>query len=117
MVIKNLWNNVSLICGCHEKETFLTPNMKGNSLFYSCPKYYDMNREQGERACTNHITVDDYERIILCLGDIIANNEKNNIVGNLTGHTWSDGKIQYKVVRHDENKIYVSVVNEIALRR
>lgn len=117
MIIKNFWQQVSLFCGCHNKPVEMIPNTKGSTLFYSCPKYYEENREKGEHACANRIKLDDYQSAVEHLSTIIAQNEMDGNVENLTGYRWNDKGIEFEVIKHEPNKkLQISMINRPAMK-
>lgn len=115
MMIKNLWKNVKIYCGRHEELVELVPNEKGSTLFYSCPKYYSMNREPNEKACANRISMMDYQMIVEHLGDVISMAEQNQEMINLTGHRWKKKNIRCEVVDHENGEYKVKVINTKSL--
>lgn len=116
MIVKNIWEKVKIYCGCHDELVELTPNTKGSTLFYSCPKYYGANRAPNEKACTNRISMDDYQALVEHIGDILYENEVKRISENLTGHKWKRRNIEYEIIREENNFFYVKIINRAALK-
>ena len=131
-MISNLWNSVRLVCGCHPDSkgpVYMQPHdsptskasisMYGNSLnmFYSCPKYYPDNREPGEHACRNHISLKEFEKMLEVISkELEAGDDLTGSV-QLVGLTWkSKSGIEYKVVRQTEKHIDVMCINRRALK-
>ena len=115
MIVKGLWQKVHLICGCHEERVDLVANEKGRTLFYSCPRYYSENRASKEKACSNRITMDDYQYVVEYLGEIIAKNEMNLTIADLTGLEWDKKNVHYRVCQVKNGHYIVSVVNKKSL--
>ena len=115
-MIKNLWKDITLYCNCHKEKVLMQPNPKGSSLFYSCPRYYSENRSPDEKACCNRISLNDYQAAVEHIGERLAKNEAENVVENLTGHTWSRKGIQHTVISHEDGNIKIAVKNLTALR-
>lgn len=64
-MVKNLWKQIEVVCGNHEKDYPVMGLKQGHrSLFYSCPKYYPDTRQPGETACRNHVSTEDFEKIL-----------------------------------------------------
>lgn len=118
MIIKNLWNNIEIVCGCHEEKVLLQPNENGSTLFYSCPKYYSANRKEGEKACSNRISMNDYQALVEYIGGKLADAELRNEREHLEGFHWKKRNIEYTIEKHDmeSNHFIVRVVNRAALR-
>lgn len=114
MIIKNIWNKVSIYCGYHEELIELVPNTRGSTLFYSCPKYYSENRSPDEAACANRIKIDDYQGIVEHLSEKIAENDANGIIEDLTGYEWKKRGIRFRVIKYTDEAIHVSVINPAA---
>lgn len=116
-MIKNLWSSIRIVCGNHDgKEIPLEPKM-GQSLFYSCPKYYDFNRTENERACGNRISGVDYERMVMHLSSKIEEASLKLDKVWLQGYTFKIKDIEFKVIKHTDKELIVSVLNKKALGR
>ena len=116
MTIKNIWNFITLYCGCHEEPVLMTANTKGNTLFYSCPKYYEENREPGEKTCVNRIKLDDYQDAVEFLCKKIIETSTNESYEDLIGFTWSKKNMEFKIIKYLENDIRLSVINKTAVK-
>lgn len=113
-MIKNIWKNIDVVCGNHEDlHTRLIPTQGKDSMFYACPKYRSENREEGERACPNRITLKDYEAMIKHLSDKL---EEGCGFINLTNHQWTSKGIEFKVLKHRDDYIRVSMLNKKSLQ-
>lgn len=119
-MIKGLWNNVELVCGCHGDEIpvekkIMTPKAGYKSMFYSCPRYYPENRMPDEKACVNHVNIEDFQKIL----DIICKKtEEQMIFGQnavLQGFSFKVKDIDIKVISHTSEKIVISVCNKKAI--
>lgn len=121
MLIKNLWGKIHLFCGNHgEDETIEMTIHEGSdtmkTAFYSCPKYYPDNREKDERACVNHISVMDFEKMLNHISDEIGKGIKNGEEIDLKGYKWKDRYIEYKVIRFEEEYIGVLCLNKKSIK-
>lgn len=117
-MIKGLWNKIEIVCGCHEavhERPVMTPKAGHRSMFYSCPKYYPDAREKGETACVNHVSTDDFQKIL----DKICEEAEDQMAfgqsASLTGLSFSIKTIDVKVIEHSQDKIVIMVVNHKAL--
>ena len=65
-MIKNFWKQIEVVCGNHGEDKTVKMSWKQGhrSMFYSCPKYYPDARVEGERACRNNVSVEDFEKIV-----------------------------------------------------
>ena len=113
-MIQNLWKDVKLVCGNCATHTPLEPKI-AESLFYSCPKYYDFNRTPEERACGNRISGVDYEKMILHISKQIEAATLNMEKIWLQGYTFKIKSIEFKILQHTDKEIVVSVLNKKAL--
>jgi len=116
-VISGSWNDVTLVCACHDNPVEMVIQ-QGQSLFYACPKYHAENREADERGCNNRLSMDDYMKMLEHLHGVLVEAEMRDERMTLTHYTWKDTKgTQYKVLRHDGNKMVISVLNKRAMNR
>ena len=116
-MIKDFWKSVTLVCGCHEKPVKMMIQSGPSSMFYSCPKYYPNNRQAGETACANRITLLDYEEMLKILETQMESNDGFEIM-NLAGFKFINLKktIEFYVIKHENNEIVVSMKNLKALK-
>lgn len=125
-MVENLWSMVRLFCGNHhEKPCQMLPHnapsgkmaqsLYGSSLnmFYSCPKYYPENRAPEEKCCRNHISMNEFEKMLAHISDALAKYEETGGTVNLTGEKWKSRQgVIYEIVRHDEKHIDVMCLNK-----
>lgn len=122
-MVRSLWKRTKLYCANHEHPVEMTIQMKGETPFYACPWYYQQcdvhpdGRPEGEKACVNHISMNDCEKMIDHLSEIIEGNIANDIYGSLRGEKWKNRRgIEYEVL-DDENQLYkIKVLNKTALK-
>lgn len=116
-MVKNLWKQVLIVCGNHgEPENVMSLKTGHRSMFYSCPKYYPEAREPGERACKNHVSVDDFEKI---LGRLSKEVEELMISGQkpcLKNLKYKVKTIEVEVMKHSDNCLVLKVLNKKALQ-
>lgn len=97
----------------------MSRSLYGNSvmnMFYSCPKYYPENREEGEPCCRNHISMKEFESMLAYLSDTLEKAQKGGGSIDLTGLRWkSKSGVEYNVIRHTDKHIYVKCLNQRAL--
>jgi hypothetical protein len=115
-MVKNLWKQIEVVCGNHEKDYPVMGLKQGHrSLFYSCPKYYPEARQPGERACKNHVSTDDFEKILEKLSEEA---EKQMINGQkicLKNLKFKVKTIEVEVIYHVDDVIKLKVKNKKAL--
>lgn len=129
-MIVNLWSKIHLICGNHDgKEIMMVPHeaassamsrsLYGNTsmnMFYSCPKYYPENREEGEPCCRNHISMKEFEGMLTHISDILENAQKSGGTMDLTGLKWkSKAGVEYTILRYTDTRIDVRCLNQKSL--
>ena len=116
-IITGSWSDVTLLCGNgHSEPVTMTIQQGPLSLFYACPKYHAENREVNERACNNRLSIEDFTKMLEHLHDMIIEAELRDERLQLTNFEWKDRKgTQYKVIRHDIDKLVISVYNKRAV--
>ena len=116
-MIKNLWNITEVVCGCHgDVNPSMTLKTGHRSMFYSCPKYYPEGREPGELACVNHLSTDDFQKIL----DKISSEIENSLVFgqsmSLLGLKFTVKTIDVKIISYSDEKIVIQIKNKNAIR-
>ena len=115
-LITGSWNDVTLVCACHDKPVNMVIQQGPSSLFYACPKYHLENREAEERGCNNRLSMEDYTKMLEHLHGLLVEAEMNDERLQLTNYTWKNAKgTQYKVIKQDGDKMIVSVYNKRAI--
>lgn len=115
-MIRNLWEQIELRCGCHESHPIMTIQTKGVTPFYACPKYYPENRDYGEKACVNHIGINDFDKMLKIIEKELRDGEDNFEQVNLTNLKFKIGAMDFQVEQQVEDKIKINVVNKNALK-
>lgn len=115
-MIQNLWKDIKIVCGNCVNNTPLEPKV-AESLFYSCPKYYDFNRGPEDKPCGNRISGIDYERMVNYISKQIEEASLKMEKIWLQGQTFKIKNIEFKILTHTNNEIIVSVLNKKALGR
>lgn len=115
-MIKNLCSIIEFYCGNgHENPIpfdVKDGSSRGMDSFYACPKYYDYNRHEGEKACNNNLSFRDYYSFVTKLDKILTEAEMNGQKVNLTNMVIKMGKVEYTIFEHSDKKIRVSVINK-----
>ena len=116
-LIRGSWDDITLVCCYRHKEPIPMIIQAGpSSPFYACPKYHEENREPGERACNNRLSLQDYTKMLEHLHKMVIDAELNDEKINLTNYTWKDRKgIEYKVLSQNGDKLVISVYNKRAI--
>lgn len=119
------FKGMRLFCACHnepvemsihEGSVYAAFNGTSGSVFYSCPKYYEDNRDTDEKPCFNRLSLTEYEKLIEDLSAVLEENAGDQI--NLTGYRYKNNKgTDFHVLKHDVHHIDVSVLNNRALMR
>lgn len=109
-MITGLWKMIEIYCGNnHEELVPLQPVQGPLSLFYACPKYYEDNRKENEKKCSNRINLNDYNSLVEHLTKILSEAEENDEILNLEGYKWKSKGIMYEVFKHNDRKIKIKV--------
>jgi hypothetical protein len=120
-MIENIWEKISIYCGCHDKPIKMVPHEGStyavwsggtNSMFYSCPKYYEENRTPDEHACFNRLNLVEYEEAVTHISDIKEQSMTEDSSVNLTGYRWKNKKgTEFQIMTDDKDGIKISVIN------
>ena len=118
-MIKNIWSLISIYCGNHDEDTSieLVPHAGNDNMgmFYSCPKYYNENRDEHELACANRLNLVEYEEMVSYISKLIESQISREV--NLAGHRWKNKKgTEFYIFSHDSKGIKVTVLNKKAVR-
>lgn len=132
-MVVNLWEKVRLYCGNHEKVDgvklpHMTPHEAGSSatsvglygnnmkMFYACPRYYPSEREEGEPACRNHISMKEFENMLSFISGEIEKANRNDEMVDLVGLSWkSKNGVQFEITKYNDNHIDVVCLNPKSL--
>lgn len=116
--VKNLWGMTKFFCGHgHSTPVEMTYKQGPTSMFYSCPRYYvDQENRPNERACTNRLSFDDTEAIIMKLSDVILKHEKDGQEFDLTNYKMTYKQIDVKVLKYNASEMWLEILNRRALR-
>lgn len=98
-MIKNIWNSVRIVCADHTDTPEMEISPKQKYIQYVCPK------------CNNHISADDFEKVIQFLMKKMEEAEFNDELVDLTNVKWTARKTEYKVLCFKNDKIVVSADN------
>lgn len=98
-MIRNIWSSVKIVCAEHTDTPKMEISQKQNYIQYVCPK------------CSNHISVDDFEKVIQFLTKKIEEAEFNDEIVDLTNVRWTARNIKYNVLCFKSDKIVVSADN------
>ena len=119
-MVKNLWKKIHLYCGNHKDDCSIEMKIHdgkdAGNAFYSCPKYYPDNREPGEKACVNHISVNDFEKMLNHIMEILVKGAKDNEEIDLTGYKWKDRYIDYHVLKYSDECINILCLNKRSIK-
>lgn len=115
-IITGGWNDVTLLCACHQEPVELVLQSGPSSLFYACPKYHQENRIEGERACNNRLSLEDFTKMLEHLHGTIIDSEMRDQHIQLTNFSWKNPKgTQFRVLDHHGDKFTISVYNKRAI--
>lgn len=117
--ILNIWRHITLTCGCHKGQHVPMTIQRGpDSLFYSCPKYYPENRENGEIACANRINLIDFEEMTDIISEKVVEAEQNFEVLDLNNVQFDNKRkdIHFRITKAENNELEVEMISKKALR-
>ncbi len=117
-IMKNLWGNTRFFCGHDHKEPVEMTYKTGDTMFYSCPRYYvDNTNRPGERSCANRLSFADAEKILDKVTEQITEIEESGGMVNITNYQFDYNGIHVKVLNHDpmSEKLDLEILNRKAL--
>lgn len=111
-MITNLWNNIELYC-CHRHDEPIKMEVQQGpkTIFYACPKYHEDNRDDEEKACRNFLYLNEYEKMLNKISDLLYKAEMNNVKDNLEHYKWSENGVDFEIFSHVGDKIKIKMVN------
>lgn len=117
-MITGSWNKTTLICGNHPEgeEHQMIIQQGPHSPFYACPKYNIENLKPNEIQCYNRINLNDYEKMLNHIANILVEGEINGEEICLTNHTWKYRGKEFKVLNHDKNGIVIKFIDKLAVK-
>lgn len=118
MILGTQWNDIKLICGNHgddiSNEMVLHQGREGMSVFYSCPCYQSILKEESTgKSCNNRLNIVDYEKALEALVDEKID-EDGNVVP-LKGLTLKRKGVNFKVLEEKDNQLVVKMLNVKAI--
>lgn len=117
-MITGQWARTKIICGRHEDEQVeLVLRENDGEMFYACPKYYDANREPGEKPCFNRLSIGAFEKMLEEIAHIEIEAEENDEEINLTNYKWERNGIQFTVIKYTPQECVIMVLNKKSISR
>ena len=116
--IVNSWQNVHLFCCKNHKEPqemelLNTPK----AIFYACPKYFEKNREDGEPACINPVYLNDVEKAVKKINDMVGAAAMADNELNLENVKFTIDNVDYTVLKDDNGVLDIAVENRKVVRK
>lgn len=104
-MVSGVWRKTTFYCGNeHEELTEMPLIQKGRVLYYGCP------------CCKNILSVNDAEKVINYLSDLLYEADLNCEKLNLTNHKWKRKTTTYKILEHNDF-VKVMVLNKGELNK
>lgn len=108
------WGMTTVYCGNHEGD--LKPfelREERKQMIYACPDYDDP-----DCPCHNMLNVNDFQRMLDHLSNIIVESAMSDCNVNMTNYSWKDRNgIKFKILEHKPGSLKISVVNTRAIKR
>lgn len=116
-MIKNLWNKISIFCiHGHEEPIPMKIQQGPSSPFYACPKYFEQNREPGERPCGNRLNFIDAENLVAEFSRRVEEDIANGGMTDYTNMEFDYKLIHVKVLKYSEKEIKLGILNRKAFK-
>ena len=114
-IITGFWGTVKFVCGNHPgdvSQLMILEAGGSHTYIYTCPKSKSVNRGNDEAVCNNKISLYEYEKAIEHISGMLIQAEENDQQLVLTNHSWKKKTISFKIIKHTEEEIIVSVLDE-----
>lgn len=116
--VVNGWNNIRFMC-CknHDEPQVMDEMQTPKAIFYACPKYFPKNRKEGEPACVNAIFINDAEKAVNKINDLLGEAAANDNEINLQNVRFTIDNVDYKILKDEGGKMDVAVENRKVVRQ
>ena len=118
MVLKQ-WEKIKLICGNngddYSNEMSIYEGNAGMTPFYSCPKFVSIYADKGGRSCNNRLNIVDFEKMLEYVTDEKYTDDGD--VVSLVGMKWTKKGVDFKVIKEDDDYIYIVMTNKKAISK
>lgn len=105
-IIRNSWSNTKLFCARHQSSVEMPLDQFGKQILYHCPL---CSKETGT---PNAITLNDFEKMIDTLNDMVVSFEMNDCEMDMRHYCWKTREgIRYKVLNDFGGAYEVAVDN------
>lgn len=114
-LITGAWNNTTLVCANHpnlDEAPVMDISATSRTLSYVCPKCNVMNCGEDEDVCKNRLPVYEYEKMLDHIASVIADAEDNDEITNLRGYHWRKKSYAFKVLKHEDGNMVISVLDK-----
>lgn len=82
--------------------------------FYACPKYNPDEREEYERPCINHISINEYQHMLETFSEKIQEKEEDGSTFFAKNLKFKTKNAEYKILVHTPRELVISVLNKQA---
>ena len=109
------WGMTTVYCGnpSHGELLPLELREERKQFIYACPHYEDKNC-----PCRNMININDFQKMLGHISDIIVESSMSGCEVNMTNFSWKDrNRIRFKILEHSPGKMEVTAYNENMLGR
>ena len=116
--IVNNWQNIRFVC-CRNHKTPQEMKLLSSpkAIFYACPKYFPDNRDKDEPACVNSIFMNDAEKAVKKINDMLGSAAMEDNELNLENVKFTIDNVDYHVIKDDNGKLDISVNNRKVVRK
>lgn len=117
-LITGSWSNTTLVCANHpnlEEAPAMDISASSRTLAYVCPKCDALNCAEDEDICKNRLPIYEYEKMLDQIASVIADAEENDEITNLRGYHWRRKSYMFKVLKHEDGHMVVSVLDKTIL--
>ena len=103
-MIKNLWGMMNVFCENGHEKTLMETGYRKGIMVYKCP------------ICDNYITLNDFEKAVNKISEILYEAELNDEMICLDNHKWTRKGIQFFISNHTNKKIDITINNKGAIK-
>ena len=112
--ISGYWKIIKFVCGNHgeDYQEMKLASSGSRSFVYKCEKSNAINLTIDEERCPNAIPLFEYEKAVEYISDILIKADENDQQIKLTNYTWTKKTMKFKILKHTEEEIIVSFIDE-----
>lgn len=120
---RDFWKKITFYCINEHPEPVEFAIQYGDSPFYACPRYFEMDNEHpdghlyGQKACHNRLSFRDAEAIVSALAKRIESDMGDDCIADYTNYSFMCGHIRATVLDYRSDRIKIGIINRLAVAK